>query len=524
MLAGLRVILLFGLVWFACAVAMRPAGAAPVPCLRQLVRVGLWSIVTVIGMALLEPCLRHWGLTDFLVMPMALVAMLGVVVVGASLTEPAPGAPLLRRGAQVSEMTLDLSPQPLRWLASQMARWRQRPSPVEDTVGLQIGGVVIPEADEPKHFKFIGTTGTGKSTAIHALLRAALARGDRAVIADPDGGYLARTYDARRGDLILNPFDERSAVWQPFDEIDAPEDARELARALIGSASGEAAAWHGYAETFLASVLERLKCLPEAPSAELYRVLSSAPMTELRAILAGTAAAPLVESGNERMFGSVRAIAMSRLAALPVILRQSGVHASVRTWIRDGSGVLYLPYRANQIATLRHLVSAWMRLAIFETMALGESERRLWFVVDELDALGAIDGLKDALARLRKFGGRCVLGFQSIAQVSGTYGESEARTIVENCATTLILRCSASEGGGTARFASQLIGQREIERVQESRSRGERDGRVRVSHTRQVAVEQAVLPAEIEALADLEGYLKQASDPGWRKVVLPRGF
>jgi hypothetical protein len=35
----------------------------------------------------------------------------------------------------------------------------------------------------------------------------------------------------------------------------------------------------------------------------LYRVLSSAPLTELRAILAGTAAAPLVESGNERMFG-----------------------------------------------------------------------------------------------------------------------------------------------------------------------------------------------------------------------------
>ena len=34
------------------------------------------------------------------------------------------------------------------------------------------------------------------------------------------------------------------------------------------------------------------------------------------------------------------------------------------------------------------------------------ADQRLWFVVDELDALGAIDGLKDALARLRKFGGR----------------------------------------------------------------------------------------------------------------------
>ena len=65
-------------------------------------------------------------------------------------------------------------------------------------------------------------------------------------------------------------------------------------------------------------------------------------------------------------------------------------------------------------------------------------------------------------ARLRKFGGRCVLGFQSIAQVSSTYGQGNAHTIVENCGNTLIFRCSASEGGGTARFASQLIGEREV--------------------------------------------------------------
>ena len=64
------------------------------------------------------------------------------------------------------------------------------------------------------------------------------------------------------------------------------------------------------------------------------------------------------------------------------------------------------------------MISAWMRLAIFEAMNGGERDQRLWFIVDELDALGTIDGLKDALARLRKFGGRCVLGFQSIAQVS----------------------------------------------------------------------------------------------------------
>ena len=63
------------------------------------------------------------------------------------------------------------------------------------------------------------------------------------------------------------------------------------------------------------------------------------------------------------------------------------------------TGVLFLPYRANEIATLRSLISTWMRLAIFEAMSQNQGDHRLWFVIDELDALGAIDGLKDALAR-----------------------------------------------------------------------------------------------------------------------------
>jgi type IV secretory pathway TraG/TraD family ATPase VirD4 len=156
-------------------------------------------------------------------------------------------------------------------------------------------------------------------------------------------------------------------------------------------------------------------------------------------------------------------------------------------------------------------------------MSAGEGNARLWFIVDELDALGQIDGLKDALARLRKFGGRCVLGFQSIAQVSGTYGKSDAETIVENCGNTLILRCSASESGGTARFASKLIGDREIIRKQVSRSRqlGKLFSGNETGSDHHIT-EAAVLPSQIEQLSDLEGYLKLASQPRWIAVKLPR--
>jgi type IV secretory pathway TraG/TraD family ATPase VirD4 len=188
---------------------------------------------------------------------------------------------------------------------------------------------------------------------------------------------------------------------------------------------------------------------------------------------------------------------------------------------------LFMPYAAGQIASLRGLIATWLRLAIFEAMNGAEGDQRLWFVIDELDALGAIDGLKDALARVRKFGGRCVLGFQSIGQVSVLYGRGDAQTLVENCGNTLILRCSASEGGGTALFASQLIGQREVLRRHISRTDA-RDGtsvlarrRRSTTESDQVIVEPAVLPAEIEQLPDLAGYAKTASIATWHRVHFP---
>jgi type IV secretory pathway TraG/TraD family ATPase VirD4 len=245
-------------------------------------------------------------------------------------------------------------------------------------------------------------------------------------------------------------------------------------------------------------------------------------------LVADTPAQPFLEPENARMFGSIRSVAASAAAALEIIQAQRGATFSVREWIRTGRGVLFLPYSASQIAALRSIIAAWVRLAIFEAMSHAEHDQRLWFVMDELDALGAIDGLKDALARLRKFGGRCVLGFQSIAQVSSSYGAGDAQTIVENCGNTLILRCSGSEQGGTAQFASRLIGEREVIRQQASRGRdwqslvGQRGARRSSNVSTQHITETAVMPSELEQLPDLQGYLKTASGRAWQRVVLAR--
>jgi hypothetical protein len=397
--------------------------------------------------------------------------------------------------------------------------------PIE-TGSLTLGGRPIAPIDETKHFKIMGTTGTGKSTAIQELLSGALARGDRAIIADPDGSYFERFYDPGRGDVVLNPFHAGAARWDLFAEIVEPHDADQLARSLIPDYEGQDRNWRGYARTLLTAMLRQLHRLEEKGMADLYRVLVIATNDDLREMLEGTPAAPFLSKDGGKFFDSVRSITIQHLAAVEHLARQTdGELLSVKNWIREGRGVLFLPYRANEIASLRNIISTWMRLAIFESMNAAAGDQRLWFVVDELDALGAIDGLKDALARLRKFGGRCVLGFQSIGQVRGTYGDAEAQTIVENCGNTLILRCSASERGGTAEFASRLIGKREVIRKQVSHSRPQklfgffRQTRTVTDH---ITTEDAVMASEIEQLPDLSGFLKRASRPEWRRVTLRR--
>jgi hypothetical protein len=442
------------------------------------------------------------------------VGFLGSMTIGfiggrALALAPAMGEPKHRRGAVVAKA-------PIKEIQ------------VHAAVPVTLAGVSMPPADETKHFKIIGTTGTGKSTAIHEILSAALSRGDRAVIADPDGGYLNRYYDPERGDVILNPFDPDARKWDLFGEITEDYDIDQLARALIPDSGNEDRVWNEYARTLFTEVVRQLRTSDVCDDRELSRVLNRANDDELGRMLEGTAAARFFKQGNEKMLASTQAVLASAVRVFEYTTKHEARPLSVRAWVREGraglgkgrGGVLFLPYKAVEIAALRRLISAWMRLSIFEAMNGEEGNQRLWFIVDELDALGEIDGLKDALARLRKFGGRCVLGFQSIAQVSGLYGKGTAETIVENCGNTLILRCSASERGGTSEFASKLIGQREVVHTTLSITRRSGEWRSATSKSEQLRIEPAVMASEIERLPDLTGYLKIASVPDWQMAML----
>ncbi len=386
------------------------------------------------------------------------------------------------------------------------------------TGGVTLAGVPLSRQDETMHVAAIGATGSGKSTALRGLMADAIRRGDRHVVADPEGTAMAAFRST--SDIILNPFDPRCARWDLLSEIERPSDYAFIAQSLLPHlGQGDHDQWISYAQQLLAGAMENFVTLQLGSTADFVTMLASAKLGELKQLCAGTPAARYFEEGGERMLASILGTLAPAIGHLRLISRIDGESFSIRRWVRGEGGSLWMPYAANQVAALRGLISCWMNIAILETLSLEPSfKRRIWFHVDELDALGRIEGLKDAQARLRKFGGCVAIGFQSFAQVKQVYGEG-AQTIIENCGNLLLLRSGASEDGGTAKLASELIGGREIERddISRSRTRGRYTTRSTSMQTKR-SVEDVALASEITQLKNMEGFVKRATCGGWVRV------
>jgi hypothetical protein len=71
----------------------------------------------------------------------------------------------------------------------------------------------IPKRLEASHILMMGDTGSGKSNAIRQLLRQVREREESAIVYDPAMDFVSEFYSPARGDLILNPLDQRCPYW-----------------------------------------------------------------------------------------------------------------------------------------------------------------------------------------------------------------------------------------------------------------------------------------------------------------------
>lgn len=370
-----------------------------------------------------------------------------------------------------------------------------------------IGGIAIPRAIEPYHCLLAGGTGQGKSVGITGMLDAIHARGDRAIIADDGGSFLARYgYDARRGDIILNPLDARSIPWSPLAEMRRPHDADAVAHSLIPDAEGEAAQWNRYAQTFMASVLWRVFEVDGDNGSLLFHLLE-ADMDVLRGMLAGMPAAGLVGKGNERMFGSVRGTVAAYVQGLRYCPDDAGHHAfSLRQWASQGAGWAYFNYLDDQLRVLAPLAGTMLGMVATGVLSqVPDEDRRTWLVLDEVAALGKIGALEDFLTRARKCGGCAIIGLQTIAQLRDRYGRNGAESMLSCLSSQLILNASDPD---TAEFLSRSLGDVQVSRQTRSGSRADHGAHANWSQA--IQTERLILPSEIASTPKRCGFLKLA--------------
>lgn len=383
-----------------------------------------------------------------------------------------------------------------------------------------IGRVPLIKKKEAYNILLLGAQGTGKTSATEALLMEVEARGEPAVIYDFGPGLLPRYFNAARGDIILNPMDERSVTWSPWSEIKTSADCAVIAEGFIPSDERDPF-WAHAGRMLFADILDRLRDDEDRSVAKLLQVLLRTSHDDIRKLLEGTNAAKLYEEGAERTGANVEITTSVYVKALGLLIAEAGREEdfSIQRFIESldapapplGRPWLWLTADPKNASVLRPLVSCWTNAVATAVLSLPERlDRRLWFVLDELATLHELPQLPNFMQNGRKRGGAAWITLQTPLQLRSVYKDADAQTILNGCQTQAVFRVTDAEG---AAWASRSIGEVELEEAQES-TRLNSDSRRghEVSLSINTRVTPVVMPGEIAMMRDTYCYVKLPED------------
>jgi type IV conjugative transfer system coupling protein TraD len=379
------------------------------------------------------------------------------------------------------------------------AMWRQKKG------ALTIGGVPVPSAFEPEHILLCGAPGTGKTNLIVKMLAGIRASGKRAIVYDTAGTFVEKFFRPDV-DTLLNPLDQRTAHWSPW--VDVPRDYHydQIAESTIPDKAGDPF-WAKAARGTLVAVLRKLAQQKHTFVSLLLDRLLRSKLKDLAAFAAGTDAAAFISTEGERTSAGIQAELASVMRSF-AYLDDTEDGFSIREWVETGTdgSWLFITVKADQLPSLRPLITVWLDIAISAIMSLvPDRDRRLYCVIDELPTLQKLPSLSDFLARARKYGGCGILGFQSYPQLEATYGIQDAAAITGYCSTWVALRANDTP---TAKHVSENLGQVEQVEANEGMSYGVNDMRDGVNLSRMQVTRPLVMHTEVTNLPNLSGFLR----------------
>ena len=356
----------------------------------------------------------------------------------------------------------------------------------------------IPASAEAQHIQIIGDTGSGKSTLIRMMLGQIRDRGESAIIYDPACEFVRRFYDEGRGDIILNPLDDRCPYWGPSEELRRKAEAKAIAASLYQPTNDKKGEF--FTET-PQKIFAHLLTFGPTPQ-QLVEWMSNPDEIDKR--VKGTELASILTPGAQQQRAGVLAslgLIADSLRMLPT-KEQAERTWSATDWAEKREGWIFITSKAAEREALRPLHSLWIDLLVLRLLNTPEqNQRKVWFVLDELASLQRLPQLHTAITENRKSANPLVLGFQGKAQLEVIYGHM-AEVMLSQPATKIFLKTTEPKA---AEWVSKAIGQVEIERMKESHHSGQRAGK---NFTLDRQIEPLVMDSEISGLADKHAFLK----------------
>ncbi|QDT52805.1 Coupling protein TraD [Caulifigura coniformis] len=370
---------------------------------------------------------------------------------------------------------------------------------------LRFGSLELPDDVAPNHFLYSGTTGSGKTTLLRLTMQSALHRVGldddlRAVVNDDKQDFvpILKSIAPHADLMIMHPFDERGCAWDLQADIREPQTAVELAFTLVPQLPESQPFFSDATRHLVLGVmLSFLLSGVEWTLADLLRVLQSRRL--LKAVLRKhpeTREIVALYLRDAKLAANILSTVATKFMAFgPVAAawEHAKRRVSLTEWSQTGS-IWVLGNSEISKTPIRTLNRAMFKRATDITLSQPESwTRRNWFFLDELSEAGKLDGLVSFAKKGRSKGGCLAVSFQSIEGLrdSQLYGQHVSEDFLGQLGHKFIGRV---ESAASAEWASQLIGDQEIEQISTSRT-SSKDGTSRTV-SRQNAIRRAVLPGQ----------------------------
>lgn len=380
-----------------------------------------------------------------------------------------------------------------------------------------IGKMPLVKDMETRHFLVTGATGSGKTNLIHNLLPQVEQKKQPAIVIDQTGEMIAKYYNKERGDIIFNPFDLRGSNWDFWTDCKAHEDLETFAQILIGfnsrknnHSSGSNDFWESSAVSIFVDCAQVMQARNKLSIRELMQMIAGSDNEQLAFLLQSKPSVKYFSKDNAKTVASMLSVLMTNIK--PLRFLQDGTSDNSFSMqqhfknIQDGSDAwLFLATKPSNRQLTLPLIACLTELAMMRLMNLGiDAKRKVWFVIDELPALGRLPSLTTLMAEGRKYGACVLAGMQSLNQLYSGYGHYDGSTIFGQFGTLFFFRNTEPS---IAKMVSSMCGTETITRQQKNTSFGANEFRDGVSYNEQQQKKALIEVDDLAALSTGQCYV-----------------